>query len=73
MECDLRKAIIENDCAIQVTAVFGGIDIMVPDNVNVKVNSNSIFGGVSNKTSANPNAPTLYINATCMFGGADIK
>lgn len=73
VECDLRKAIIENDCAIQVTAVFGGIDIMVPDNVNVKVNSNCIFGGVSNKTTVHKDAPTIYISGTCLFGGADIE
>ncbi len=71
--CDLRGAIIEKDCAIQASAVFGGIDIFVPSNVNVKVNSNSMFGGVSNKTSFVPNAPTVYVNATCLFGGMEIK
>ncbi len=73
VKCDLRGAIIEKDCAIKATAVFGGIDITVPDNVNVKVNSTSLFGGVSNKTVAHPDAPTIYVNATCMFGGVDIK
>ena len=32
-----------------------------------------IFGGVSNKTAAHQNAPTLYISGTCMFGGVEIK
>ena len=73
VKCDLRNAIIEKDCAIQAAAIFGGVDILVPDGVNVKVNSNSIFGGVSNKTVKNGGSPTLYINATCMFGGVDIK
>ena len=73
LECDLRNAIIEKDCAIKVTALFGGIDIMVPNNVNVKVSSNSIFGGISNKTSVHQNAPTIYVSGTCMFGGVDIK
>lgn len=75
VECDLRGAIMEQDCAINASAVFGGIDIYVPDNINVKVNSNSIFGGVSDKKHANSqeNTHTLYINATCMFGGVDIK
>ena len=73
VKCDLRGSIIEKDCAIQVSAIFGGIDILVPDNVNVKVNSNSIFGGVSNKTKASANAPTIYISGTCMFGGVEIK
>lgn len=75
VQCDLRNAVIEKDCAITATSIFGGIDIYVPDNVNVKVNSNSIFGGVSNKNhrTAIQGAVTLYINATCMFGGVEIK
>jgi predicted membrane protein len=73
LECDLRGAIIENDCAIQVSAVFGGIDIIVPDHVNVKVSTNNIFGGVSNKTKVKEGAPTIYISGICMFGGVEIK
>lgn len=73
VKCDLRNAIIGRDCAIQVCAIFGGVDILVPDNINVKVSSNSIFGGVSNKTAAHKDAPTIYISGTCMFGGVEIK
>ncbi len=74
VKCDLRNAVIEKDCAIQATAVFGGVDIFVPNNVNVKVSSNSIFGGVSNRAAAaQKEAPTLYISGTCMFGGIEIK
>ena len=70
-----EKAIFQQDCAINATAVFGGIDIYVPDGVNVKINSTSIFGGVSheNHRADIPGAVTLYINATCMFGGVEIK
>ena len=73
VKCDLRNAVIGQDCAIQVSAIFGGIDIFVPDNVNVKVNANGIFGGVSNKTAVHQNAPTIYVSGTCIFGGVDIK
>ena len=75
VKCDLRNAIIEKDCAVTATSIFGGIEIYVPDNVNVKINSNSIFGGVSDKNHrpAVQGAVTLYINATCMFGGVEIK
>lgn len=73
VKCDLRGAIIDKDCAISVSAIFGGIDILVPDNINVKVSSNSIFGGISNKTSAVKDAPTVYISGLCMFGGVEIK
>lgn len=73
IKCDLRNAVIEKDCAIQVSAVFGGIDILVPEHVNVKSSTNAIFGGVSNKTAIRKDAPTLYISGICMFGGVDIK
>lgn len=75
VKCDLRNAVIEKDCAITATGIFGGVDIILPDDVNVKINSNSIFGGVSDKNhrAAVPGAVTVYINATCMFGGVEIK
>ena len=75
LKCDLRNAVIEEDCVIQASAVFGGIDLFVPANINVKVSSNSIFGGISNKTDKRriESAPTLYVKGTCMFGGVDIK
>ena len=75
VKCDLRGAIIDSDCIINATAIFGGIDIIVPDNINIKVNSTSIFGGISNKkhTNSDANTVTLFINGTCMFGGIDIK
>ena len=73
IECDLRKAVIEQDCAINLCAVFGGIDILVPDNLNVRVSATSIFGGSSNKKAPQKDAPTLYINGLCMFGGVEVK
>lgn len=73
LQCDLRGAIIEKDCAIRVSAVFGGVDILVPAGINVKVSTTCLFGGVSNKTALSKNAPTLYVTGTCLFGGVDIK
>lgn len=75
IKCDLRGAVIDKDCVIKATAIFGGIDIFLPPNVNVKVNSNSFFGGISNKAHQNSsaNTVTIYIEGTCLFGGVDIK
>jgi len=74
-DMDLRGAYISEDVAMNCSAIFGGIVIRVPDNVNVYVSCVPIFGGVDNKITNRsiPGAPTLYINATCMFGGIDIK
>lgn len=74
IKCDLRKAVIKKDVVINASATFAGIEIYIPENVKVKVKSTSIFGGVSeNKKNKEAEGPTIYINATCMFGGVDIK
>ncbi|MBQ7965607.1 MAG: hypothetical protein IJ331_05930 [Ruminococcus sp.] len=74
VKLDVRNAVITKDCVVKCSAIFGGIDIFVPQNVNVKVNSTSIFGGVSNKANNNSaNTVTIYIEGTCLFGGVDIK
>lgn len=75
VELDLRNAIIEKDCVIETCDIFGGTDISLPTNVKVRLNVTPIFGGVENNHISSPegNAPTVYINSTCIFGGAEIK
>ncbi|NLK95729.1 MAG: cell wall-active antibiotics response protein [Clostridiales bacterium] len=74
-DIDLRMAIINEDTVIKVTVVMGGTDIFVPPNVNVKISGIPIFGGIDNKVAACPiqNAPTIYIDAICIFGGVEVK
>ena len=76
IKCDLRNAIIEDDVVINVSSIFGGTEIYIPEDVKVKVKSTSIFGGVDEKKKnkiESAEAHTIYINATCLFGGAEIK
>ena len=61
--CDLREAKIKEDVVINASSVFGGIDIIVPDDVNIKIKSNSIFGGVNNKKKNNEDKKYTI----CMF------
>ena len=44
-------------------------------NVNVKIISTPIFGGISDERKNKPqnSKVTIYINALCMFGGIEIK
>ena len=72
-QLDLRNAIIEGDCTVRANCIFGGITVLVPENVNVKVNSSNIFGGCSNKTTDHPGAHTVYITSNSIFGGTSIK
>jgi len=50
VKLDLRGANIDKEAVIKASSIFGGIEIFVPTNVNVKVKSTPIFGGVSNKS-----------------------
>lgn len=75
VSCDLRGAIITEDVIINANATFGGVDIFLPDNVNVQIKSTAIFGGTEDKRRIPelPGAPTVYVSAICLFGGVDIK
>ncbi len=74
VKLDLRSAIIEENVCIDATSIFGGIDIYVPENIRVKVSSSSFFGGISNhRRRTTGDVPTIYVNATCMFGGVEIR
>ena len=48
VKCDLREAKLSGDVVINATAVFGGIDIFIAEDVVVKIKSFPLFGGVSN-------------------------
>ena len=76
VKCDLRKAIINEDQVINCSAIFGSVEIIPSEEINIKVKSNSIFGGVSNERKnkeMNKDLKTVYINAMCLFGGVSIK
>jgi len=74
IDLNLKGASIANESAIKASSIFGGIEIIVPEGINVKVKSTPIFGGVSNKiTNSKDNTKTLYIEAFCLFGGVEIK
>ena len=75
VKLDLRNAVFEGNTVVNACCIFGGADILLPDNVNVKINSNSLFGGIDNKKHKNSkdNLYTVYFNGTCIFGGVDVK
>lgn len=72
---DLRRAKISEDISIDAMAVFGGVDLLLPENVEVKISDTSLFGGCTN--SRNNNAgngdPIVYVNAIALFGGVEVK
>ncbi len=75
IDCNMSLAIVPQDVLVKTVAVFGGVDLIVPIGVNVKVRSISLFGGVDNQRHGNyiEGAPTVYVNAYCLFGGVDVR
>lgn len=74
VEIDLTDAKIKNEQIIKSSSIFGGVKIILPKDINVKVKPTSIFGGVDNKIANNKdNKTTIYIESFCLFGGLEIK
>lgn len=73
-KCNLKNSEIKDQCKMNLLCAFGGVEITVPENVNIKSNMLCIFGGVSDKRKNNTDANiTIYLDGFCMFGGIDIK
>ena len=72
---DLRDAVISEDEEIDIHTFLGGVQLLVPETVNVIVKSHSFIGGVGNETTPNPgkNARRIHITASNFFGGVSVK
>jgi hypothetical protein len=76
VELDLRSSKLASaEAVFEANAIFGGIDMKVPDTWIVSVRGMGIFGGYEDKTSppADPNAPVLVISGNAIFGGVSIS
>jgi predicted membrane protein len=74
---DLRKAGMKGTSAvIDATAIFGGVEIIVPEHWNVIVRGVGIFGGYGDESrhpSNSETAPELIVQGVAIFGGVAIK
>lgn len=75
---DLRHARPAPEGAtVTATAVFGGVDILVPRGWRITTRSTPIFGGVDDKTDQTAevpvDAPVLHVDALAVFGGVGLK
>ena len=77
IELDLRPAVIVKDeIEIEADAVFGGIDITVPETWRVILEGQGVFGGYDDKTShasADAGRPRVLITGNAVFGGVTVK
>ena len=74
VRCDLRNAIFTEDVVITVSPIFGGIEILLPETVNVSTSVTAVFGGAScERKDDAEHELTVYVSGTAVFGGVNIK
>ena len=75
---DLRAAGTKKDeIIVEMNAIFGGVELLVPDTWNVTVRGEAIFGGYEDKTipRRDPQSgkrPHLVITGSAVFGGVTV-
>jgi predicted membrane protein len=78
-EIDLSKASMEGEqVTIEANAMFGGVELRVPDNWDVALHGAPIFGGYEDKTrhpkmDGAQNVKRLIVRGSAIFGGVEIK
>lgn len=75
---DLRDVkLVEYGAHLEFNAVFGGITLMVPRDIQIEASGTPLFGGWEDKTSnqyqAGENIPTLHVTCNPLFGGIEIR
>jgi hypothetical protein len=72
---DLREASIDEGASIDAFAMFGGVDVLVPEGWRIELRALPIFGGYEDKTKDDAlpaDAPVLTVYATAIFGGVSV-
>lgn len=71
---DMREAQFPQDCTINVSVGFGGVEILVPKTVKVMNQATGILGGSENSAHADATAVrTLTVTGSALFGGLHIR
>jgi hypothetical protein len=75
-ELDLTEATFaEHECTINVFAFMGGVEIIVPDDITVRVTGFAIMGGFDHKYARQgpPGSPVLTVTGFAFMGGVDVR
>jgi len=76
-DINLTQADFTENPVFDITAVFGGVKLIVPPNWIIKTNGTPIFGSIEDKRGhlmqTGEMQKTLIIDGTVLFGGIEIK
>lgn len=82
---DLREAALQsNEITIRAFAVWGGIEILVPDDLNLVMDGFGVMGGFAEESGtwkqdprpvrqAPPGAPTVRVTGLALMGGVGVR
>jgi predicted membrane protein len=73
---NLQQSILSPEGAVlDVNLIFGGCELIVPPDWNIRLEANNIFGGINDKRSPSniDTSKNLVIKGMCIFGGCEIK
>ncbi|MEO9482806.1 MAG: DUF5668 domain-containing protein [Ekhidna sp.] len=74
-EIDLRGSKAQDGAVIEIFCMFGGVELMLPEEWKVNMDATAIFGGFSDsrKNVTNGSSTTIHIKGFTMFGGGELK
>ncbi|MEU6051266.1 DUF1707 domain-containing protein [Streptomyces xanthochromogenes] len=76
VEIDLTEALFEQRLTvINATAIFGNVEVRVPENLSLRGNGTGIFGNFEVHTleADDPEAPVVVVNGYSVFGNIEAK
>lgn len=75
-ELDLTEATFaDRECTIQVFAFMGGVEVIVPEDVTVRVTGFGVMGGFDHRGShpGTPGGPVLTVSGVTFMGGVEVR
>lgn len=75
---NLSQADIEDTAYLELTAVFGGVQLVVPPHWKIKSDATAVFGGIDDKRQSSQDfsggpEKTLVLQGTVFMGGIEIR
>jgi len=72
-ELDLTRADMDIPAELEIVAIWGGVEIKVPEGWEVTGNVLPVMGGADIRTKAAPGGRKLVVNGVVIMAGVDIK
>ncbi len=73
---DLREALLtDGEVTIRTLAIFGGVDVIVPEDANLHITGIGILGAFDQSASGvgAPGGPRIVVTGLALFGGVNVK